>query len=144
MIKILLITASLFVVACGEKVSTDTVQLSKDFMKALIVMDEKTIEKIKHPKDGGQLNTERNLKPAQKYLLEHSISLTELKYTLQKGLTSNIECVVVQSNGTREGNANLPLIHWRLKFFESKHKEGLYLKRIDKSYGHFKDKGCKR
>jgi hypothetical protein len=142
--KILLITASFFVLACGEKVSTDTVQLSKDFMKALITMDEKTIEKIKHPKDGGRLNTERNLKPTQKYLLEHDISVSELKYTPQKGLTDNIECVVVQSNGTREGNANLPLIHWRLKFFEAKNKEGLYLKSIDKAYGHFKDKRCKR
>lgn len=39
-----------------KKVSTDTLQLSKDFMKALIAMDEKIIEEMKHPKDGGKLN----------------------------------------------------------------------------------------
>ncbi|MDQ7084634.1 MAG: hypothetical protein Q9M36_06750 [Sulfurovum sp.] len=44
--------ASFFMLACGEKVPTDTIQLSKDFMKALIVMDEKTLNKIIHPRAG--------------------------------------------------------------------------------------------
>jgi hypothetical protein len=50
--KILLIIVLLFVVTSGENVPTDTVQLGKDFMNAFVTMDEKTIERIKHPKDG--------------------------------------------------------------------------------------------
>jgi len=144
MIKILLIMASLFVVACGDKVSTDTVQLSKDFMKALITMDKTSIENIKHPKDRGKLSIQYSLKSKHTWLKENTITIEELQYTVQKGKTDNIECVVVKSNGTREGNANLPLIHWRLKFSTSKHKEGLFLKDIDSMYGHFKDKGCRK
>jgi len=144
MTKILLILSALFVVACGEKVSTDTVQLSKTFMKALLEMDEKSIEKIKHPKDGGKLNVKRSLQSKHTLLKEKNITLDELKYTVQKGPSEDIECVVVQSNGTREGNGNLPMISWRLKFNTSDHKEGLLLKGLDASYGYFKDKGCRR
>jgi len=141
--KILLIMASLFVVACGEKVSTDTVQLSKDFMKALMVMDETTINKIRHRMHGNRLSTEYALKGYPAFFAEHSITADELKYTVQKGKTDNVECVVVQSNGTREGNGNLPRVHWRLKYTTDTKKEGLFLEDLDTMYGHFNDKGCR-
>ena len=142
--KIILIITSLFIVACEEKVSTDTAELSKKFMKALMSLDEKTIEKIKHPKDGGRINIKNSLESKQKRLKEQGVRLDELKYTVQKGKTDDIECVVVQSNGTRKGNGILPLLNWRLKFSKSKYKEGLLLKDIDANYGHFRDKGCKK
>ena len=141
--KILLITASLFVVACGEKVSTDTVQLSKDFMKALIVMDEKKISEMKHPWAESSLSLQYSLKAQSKALKEYGITLEELTYTVQKGKTDNVECVVVKSNGTRKGNGNLPRVNWRLKFMTDKKKEGLYLEDLYTMYGHFTDKGCR-
>ena len=144
MIKILLIIASLFMVACGEKVQTDTVQLSKEFMKALIVMDKETIAKVRHRMHRNSLSMEYALKGYPAFFKEHNITAEELKYTVQKGQTNNVECVVVQSNGTREGNANLPRVNWRLKYTTDKKNEGLFLKDLDVMYGHFNDKGCRK
>ena len=141
--KILLIMASLFVVACGEKVSTDTVQLSKDFMKALMAMDEKKISEMKHPWADNSLRLQYNLKAQSKAIKEYGITLEELTYTLQKGKTDKVECVVVKSNGTREGNANLPRLNWRLTFKTDEKKEGLFLEDLNSMYGHFTDKGCR-
>jgi hypothetical protein len=145
MTKILLIIASLLVVGCGEKVSTDTVQLSKDFMQALIVMDKETLQKIKRPYAGSNLNIDNSLPHYHNALKKYAITVDELKYTLQKGNTENVECVVVQSNGSREGNANFPMVNWRLKFTKPENKDikGLLLYELDSMYGHFTDKGCR-
>ena len=144
MTKILLILSALFIIACGEKVSTDTVQVSKEFMKALIVGDEKTIDTIKHPWHDNSLNTEHSLKRYPAFFKEHSITAEELTYTMQKGKTAGVECVVVQSNGTRVDvkGGELPRVHWRLKYTSAEKKEGLFLQDMDIFYGNFIDKGC--
>jgi len=134
----------MFIVACGEKVSTDTVQVSKDFMKALLAMDEKKIEEMKHPMADSSLSLEYSLRAQSKAIKEYGITLEELTYTIQKGKTKNVECVVVKSNGTREGNGNLPRLNWRLKFKTDEKKEGLFLEDLYTMYGHFTDKGCRK
>ena len=141
--KVLLLLIILSVIGCSEKVSTDTVQLSKDFMKALMVMDEKKISEMKHPWAGSSLSLQYSLKAQSKALKEYGITYEELTYTVQKGKTDNVECVVVKSNGTREGNANLPRINWRLKFMTDKKIAGLLLEDLYTMYGHFTDKGCR-
>ena len=141
--KVLLLLVSLSVIGCSEKVSTDTVQLSKEFMKALMVMDEKKISEMKHPWAGSSLSLQYSLKAQSKALKEYGITYDELTYTVQKGKTDNVECVVIKSNGTREGNGNLPRINWRLKFMTDEKKEGLFLEDLYSMYGHFTDKGCR-
>ncbi|MDQ7084633.1 MAG: hypothetical protein Q9M36_06745 [Sulfurovum sp.] len=80
---------------------------------------------------------EHGLIPYQKFIKNVLYPFEELSYTIQKGKTQDIECVVVKSNGTREGNGDLPATNWRLEFTNDEEKEGLYLEDVDIFYGHF-------
>jgi hypothetical protein len=142
--KILLMTVSILVLAYGENVSTDTVQLSKNFMKALIAMDEKTIDEIKHPYAGSRLSKKYFLDAEYKALKASSITPQELKYTVETGKNDKHLCVIVQSVGTRKTSYGLLPIHWRLGFEKSENKENLkllYLDSINEANG-YNDNGC--
>lgn len=134
---------SLFVLTYGEKVSTDTVQLSRDFMQALITMDEKTIETIKHPDAGSGLSEKYFLNSEHKALKTSAIKIEELQFIIEKGKQGR-ECVIVKSTNTRKTSFGLLPIHWRLGFEKSKDKENLKLLYLDSIYeaNGYNDNGC--
>jgi len=138
-----LIMALLLLIGCTETAPVDTVKLSKTFIQAVIEMDEKTIDEIRHDSSGGFMSTEYALKPTNVFLSDKKIKSAEvLKYTVQKGKTENVECVIVQTTDGRIGNGDNPLIYWRFKFQTDEEKEGLFLINMGQMYGLFEDKGC--
>ena len=119
---------SLLVVASSEPVLIDTVKLSKKFIQAVIEMDEKIIEEIRHDGSGAFMSTQYVLKPTNIFLSEKNIKSADvLKYSVQKGTTKNVECVIVETTDGRIGNGDNPLIYWKFKFQIDEEKEGLFL-----------------
>jgi len=152
--KTLLLFSTLFIIACSEntssekivteKISTDTIEVSKNFIKSLMIMDEKIIEEIKHPYAGSDLSIKYFLASEHKALKASNISIEELKYTVELGRDEHI-CVVVESIGTRKTSYGLLPIHWRLGFEKAPNKENfllLYLDSINEGNG-YNDNGCR-
>jgi len=141
--KILFILASLVIVTYGKNISTNTVQLSKNFMKALINMDENTIEEIKHSDAGSGLSKKYFLDSEHKALKASTITAQELTYTVEQGKNEHT-CVIVKSIGTRKTSYGLLPIYWRLGFEKIDKDESLrllYLDSINEANG-YNDNGC--
>lgn len=143
----------MLLVSCGGETSaeksetknsagTDTIAMSKSFIQAAMKADKAAIKKIADIGRYAGLTSDNNLPPTTQFLNKNFKSADELSYTVQKGKTSNVECVIVKNKDGRKAGDYL-LLNWKLKFRTEEKSKAMRLYKISRTYSYFTDKGCK-